>query len=360
MNILFIDLLCPEGHKDINLFLLEILNEIKDIKIIDTVFKEGYLNESKRKINKTYFFPEKFFNYKNNLDSRLKNIKKIKWIFNNINLDLYNLVLISSYETISFSLAWRKKYKPRILIFNHNNIDELNDLVKRFFFKKIPINIEHIVYEKFIKDYLISLNIKNKIWINHHPLDITKRKNVLNNDSIEDKQFFIFAPSGSNDDKIIRNLINNRKRKNLIKEKIKFFIKSKNINFEDEQMKVTNQRISYNEYIYNFNKANLVALLFNENFSYRVSGVLFDSFVFKKKVLFSKNLFSDYYLSKYRDLGDQFKSIDEFIELINDYYVEFSKNKSFENKIFQQIYNDYSKEKIKVELENILKGKEIK
>ncbi|SDC07646.1 MULTISPECIES: hypothetical protein [unclassified Candidatus Frackibacter] len=349
MKILFIDLLCPSGHKDINKYLLDILNELNNIQGVDLVTKKDYLVNVSSVITNKIFIPEKYFNYKGKFDYRLKNFLKIRWLIQNIDISYYDVVLVSSYETISFSLAWRKNVTTRTLVFNHNNVDELTSMVKKFFFKNIYNNVEHIVYEEFIKDYLYSLGVSNKIWINHHPLDFSKL-NIIEKHS-NNEEFLVLAPSSSNDDDIIKKLIQNPKRKKLLNDKIKLIVKSENIDFKDEQLTVRSDRIAYQDYIDELYSADIITLFFNKNFRYRVSGVFFDSLVFKKKILSYSNVFTNYYLNKYPELGDEFDNINQFLNLINKY---FTNQNQYKSNIFENIIGDYSKSNIKQEIINIL------
>lgn len=349
IRVLFIDLLCPSGHKDINRYLIKTMNSIKNIDEIDLVGKDNYFNEN------DFILPDNFFVSNNKFDFRVKNILKIKWIFNNIELKKYDIIFISSYETISFSIAWRKKTNARILIFNHNNIDALkNSKIKKVFFKLINNQVEHIVYEDFIKKYIKSLNTKNKVWVNHHPIDFKKNENIDTNIDESDNKVLIYAPSSSNDDNFISKLINYQERLNILNDNVKFIIKSNDIDFEDNQLKVISKRVNYDKYISNFKKADFISLLFNEDFEYRVSGVFFDSLVFKKKILFKRNKFANYYINKYPKLGYEFKGVKDFISIINNLSIEKETNMTVNEKVFKKIHIDYSQKTIKNELCNIL------
>lgn len=351
IKVLFIDLLSPDGHTDINRFFIKTMHDIENIDSIDLVGKEKYFD------NNDFILPRRFFIFNNKFDFRLKNILKIKWIFNNIEVEKYDIIFISSYETISFSIAWRKKMDARILIFNHNNIDALkNSKIKKFFFKLINNQVEHIVYEDFIKKYIKTLHVGNKVWVNHHPIDLEKNENRVNSKSKSDNKLLIYAPSSSNDDIFIRKLINYNNRKKVLNDKIRLIIKSNNINFEDEQLKVINDRVSYENYISNFKKSDFISLLFEDDFEYRVSGVFFDALAFKKRLLFKENKFSRYYINKYPELGYCYTDVKSFISTINDLTKKENKKINDKKNIFDKIYEDYSRNKISNELSIILNG----
>ncbi|WKV08010.1 hypothetical protein Q2T46_10690 [Thermoanaerobacterium sp. CMT5567-10] len=359
MKILYVDLLSPSGHIGLNKILVKTLSNLVDL---DIVWRNNYINIDElkdvndRNIN-VYYIPEKLYKESvSKISYRLNNVKIIKWLLRNFDINKYNLVFISSYETISFSMAWPRKLKTRTVILNHNNLDELQNKVKYLFFKLIPRHIEHIVFEEYMKDYLKeSIKIDNKIWVMHHPISFdkyhdAKRFGLLGKE--KDKCDIIFAPSGSNDELFIKNLINNQLvYKYLSQTNWRLIIKSKEITYEDNYLKIFSNYLDYKEYLYYFVNAKYILFPYVQNFNYRISGVLFDAIAFKKKIIASSNKIFKYFLNKYKDLGFIFNNLNEFNSLINILH----KDKGIMSKeIINQIYYDYSQDFFTKSLKNII------
>lgn len=352
MKLLFLDLLCPPGHKDLNEITIGLLNEINDVTELDLLFSENYLNLKKIKYNNLFFLPKNYFIYKNNFDFRLQNFRKIKWIFKNIKLNEYDIIFISSYETISFSIAWRKQINPRVILFNHNNLEEIRiNFVKKLFFKFINKNIEYIVYEFFMRDYLRKI-VKNQVWINYQPLDFSKKSYSNKTKKNHKNTFFVYAPSKSNDDILVKKLMHHLCKDKLLEKNIKIYISSKNIEYESEKLVVSNKKLKSDIYKEYFDKSDLILLLFN-HYYYRASRVLLDSFVFEKKIVFSNNDSADYYLKEYPAVVDKFNNFEELIEIINKNYLNKNKTKKFDMD-YQKIHSKYSNNNIKKSLQWII------
>jgi hypothetical protein len=364
MRILYLDLLSPYGHISLNIILLRILEKFASV---DVAWKQSYAeNDSLSKIVRTfYLIPLDYYQFGSKIDYRIKNIKIIKWILKNIDINKYDLIFISSYETISFSLAWPKKLHPRVVILNHNNLDELVDKRKFFFFKHIPKYVEHIVFEEYMKEYLLKeVKISNKVWVVNHPIDLSKvdnYKKIVDKSKICKEDKIIFAPSGSNDENFIAQLVNLQKGKNLLSQfPFKLIVKSKEVQYQDNHLVVTKKYFDYEEYISYFGNSLLILLPYPKDFHYRISGALFDCFAFKKRFISSSVPIFKYYINKYPEIGETFDSINEFQEILFRISKEpmnysFPEISFYVNNSFAIIQNDYSNEQIEKELQVMIK-----
>jgi len=363
LKILYIDLLSPVGHLNLNKIFLNLINNIASL---DVASRKDYIKEdfvTFNKVLKLYPIPGSYYNFNTKLDYRIKNIKKIKWVLKNIEVNTYDIVFISSYETISFSMAWPKKIKPRVLILNHNNIEELKNGLKYFFFRLIPDYVEHIVFENYMKEYLISkAKILNKIWVLPYPFDITKLQDSELNEYSKDKLNnhkgeIIFAPSNSNDEEFIMNLINSQKRKKIfVNLPFKIVIRSRKYKYKDEKLLVYKDYLEYKEYLYNFSKAKMILLPFPKTYKFRISGVLFDCIVFRKKFLASSNIIFKYYIGKYPTLGYIYKNFDDLLKILNFIAKQNSFKQNFlKENIYFDIQKKHSRELILKKFREILK-----
>ena len=364
MRILYLDLLSPYGHINLNIILLRILAKFASV---DVAWKQSYAEiDSLSKIIRTFYsIPLDYYQFRSKIYDRIKNIKLIKWILNDIDVNKYDLIFISSYETISFSLAWPKKLHPRVVILNHNNLDELVDKRKLFLFKHIPKYVEYIVFEEYMKEYLLKeVKISNKVWVVNHPIDLSKvdnYKKIIDKSKICKDDKIIFAPSGSNDENFIAQLVNLQKEKNFLSQfPFKLIIKSQGVEYQDNHLIVTKKYFGYEEYISYFWNSLLILLPYPKGFHYRISGVLFDCFAFKKRFISSSIPIFKYYTNKYPGTGETFDSINEFQEIlfrISKQPMNYSSSEisSYANDSFAIIQNDYSSEQIEKQLRAMTK-----
>jgi len=341
MRVLYLDLLSPKGHKSLNKIIVGLL---KELAFVDISWNEGYIED----------------------ESFLSAVNKIKWILKSININSYDLIFISSYETISFALAWPRKLKSRVVILNHNNLDELKDLLKKFFFKRIPKYAEHIVFEKYMKEYIIeNIRVPNKIWVIHHPVDLGKVQDYqrLSNSKISNTNVInsklIFAPSGSNDENFISQLINLQKEEGFLNSTIfSLLIKSKQDEYQDNHLIVSKRYFSYEEYLMYLGNASLLLLPYPKDFKYRMSAVLFDAFVFKKSIIASSIPLFRYFVNKYPFIGKVFNNVQEFKEIVYFYNEQIKNVCSQDDMLFEKIQNTYSIKSIKEEVQRMLGGEQ--
>ena len=108
-KILFIDPFSSDGHVNFNqIFIKELL---KEEVTVDFIFKKGYNKKIKMpKLNLIDTFPDSFFNeQKNIIANKLNEIKKMNYVNKIINLSNYDLIILSSYDTVALYLSSIKK-----------------------------------------------------------------------------------------------------------------------------------------------------------------------------------------------------------------------------------------------------------
>ena len=254
----------------------------------------------------------------------------------------YDCIFFLSYHTIAFYLAklWFKKYNKRLYVLHHINIDDLSrSEIKKWFFKRYVADVNHFVFEPFIKEYLEKKYCvdKRKIFVLPHP----KNKYDF---SIECKKYDCLGISGSNDEELIEEYINEEENNKIFKKNnISILLRSKKYEYEDGYLKVVKAHFTDEEYCALYANAYVVVLLFPGSFKYRMSGSIIDALSKRKSVLLSDiPLFRDY-AERYPNvcrIGVRPKQVAEFIkknkfkktsrEQINDWN-KFSKDYSNEN-----------------------------
>lgn len=327
MRILYYDIISPKGHRNFNAQFIRLLSRIAEI---DVAIKDGYLDEINvsNSIKNILPIPTKLFvdeTLSKKITSKSKFLYRIKLILNfiltyrKIDFKTYDAIFFGSYETTSFSfLSWF--ISNRCFVINHNNISEIQSIKSKCcFYKKINPKIEHIVFEDYIKDYLVSeIKIKNRIWVIHHPL-IDFNNKILN---CRGSKRIIFAPSNSNDEEFIRYVKSNEDK---INSEYEIIIKSKVLDYLSTKLQIYNNWISEEDYNYYMTTCSYVLISFEKSFNYRVSSLLLEALKRGKRIILFCNNTLKYYSQKYPDSFLTFYRNVEFFEILDNnlnYYVQ--------------------------------------
>lgn len=350
MRILFVDPLSPKGHINYN---LNLLKPLASKYSIDTIFVKDYIKDVEGiDFNKVLEFSNNYIsNNSKNIILKSKVISKIWFRIKQIYLlrKIVKIIKKSSYDYVVFSSFDLPSYvigsfgmKSKSLVIIHNNISLLlKKKSEKFLWNKLNKNTELIVLEPFIKEYLERrMELKNPIWILRHPLP--EKIKQIDNESVNLP--LIFAPGGSNDQDFIDFLIENNSE---IKQ-YKICIKSSLIAYSSKNLEVYNTRISSEEYESLLSSSSYILLPYNSNFNYRVSGVLFEAFANRKKVILKSNNTLSNYSLEHPTVFSVFKNDIDFFSLINN----ISSSKQAE---FDELLERYSKDNIISQLEKIFK-----
>mgnify|MGYP001418771426 CR=1 FL=1 len=193
-----------------------------------------------------------------------------------INRSNYDLIILSSYDTIALSLS---SIKRKLFLINHNNLQCLNNRIKLFFFKRISMTHAHIVFENYIKNYLTSIGVKNVFKISHglpkkikpsfkiDYLKKLKRNNFKNS---------IFVPSSSSSDiDFIQKIILDVDFNNFLKSNDILLIIKGNYKLNNcTNILVLNKYLKDDEYNYFFITSDIILIPYKNSFKNRVSAVL--------------------------------------------------------------------------------------
>lgn len=350
MKVLYVDITSPIGHKNYNYRILSFISKMADV---DVAFKKDYLIEfDKESINKIFSIPKEYFPdnlHTSKMGSRLFKIvyrlnyyKSMKCIEEIIKKNNYDIVFFSSIEVISFCLSTLNP-KTKYVFVDHAITEIEKNKTKRFFWKRINKNIDVIVMENYIKDFLENkIGIRNKVCLLKHPLPDIEHYKSSKSDEINEK--FIYAPSGSNDEEFVNYLLKNE---NLIKD-FKIVIKSKKINYNSPNLYIFNSRISESEYYNLMLNCSFVLLPYDDDYNYRVSGVFYEAIQFDKMVLLNSNNSLEFYAERYPNTVLKYNGYTGFINTIKNL-----KDVEVDNEEIEQIKEEYSDKAIKNQLKSI-------
>jgi UDP-N-acetylglucosamine:LPS N-acetylglucosamine transferase len=298
--ILFIDILCPYGHKTFNTLTLSALKSLKEKEVLFIGSKRciNDVNMINNEIPKKFLSNDNFKGFFSKFKYRIVEFKKYIWLLKLIKKYNPDLIFISSYETITFSII--SHFIPfKILVFNHNNIDELDDYLKRIFFRFISKNVVHIVFEEYIKEYLEKeIKVNNKIIILPH---IVEEREILNNNFVKTKDMdflILFAPSNGNDMNNIEMLIKNQE---LLLEKKIYLISKYKYNLQGKSF-LLKKYFSDSEYENFMRICTAVYVPFKLSYNYRVSNVINDAVSYGRPIISSINKYTSFLNEKYPSL----------------------------------------------------------
>lgn len=288
MKVLFIDPICLPGHLNFNkIHVGELLKEFKNISFC---FTEEYANKlgiPKEKI--AYVISDADVNYSNGIRYRWSIFKVLFKIKRKIRLHDYDAIIVSCYDEISLKLS----SFPSSYIINHNNICNLTNRIKQYFFRSVSKTHCHLVLNDRSLKYLCDLGIKRVVRIGHGLITPYENKYPKTGN----KNFTIFAPSlKSTDFNFVKQLISNDDfGRYLVINNIDLIIRGEyNIQNSVNIVQIKG-RISEEDYIRTFLSADCILICYPNSFKYRVSGVLLEAIANQKKCIIRDSLdFEEY------------------------------------------------------------------
>lgn len=153
MKVLYVDLICPSGHVFYNNVQIACLS--KRYKV-DFVFQKGYANclniPKGCEVTEYKSFHGRHNVLVNALHYRIYMLKFQKLIADIAKKKSYDVIFISSFETLSFCLSF--PYKCKVIAICHNNIDYIKtSCIKRNLFLKASKRINFVALNKTTSDY---------------------------------------------------------------------------------------------------------------------------------------------------------------------------------------------------------------
>ena len=321
MKVLYIDIVSHLSHKNFNILQISALEKAS---VVDCVFKQGYstfLGESSGNI--ILEIPLHFYNCKGNgLITRIQYWRILRYLKRNIDFSLYDKVIYSYYEEISYFFAGMPK---GALLFNHVNIAGLTSFVKRWFYKRVSRCNTQLVFNERMKDYLNLIGITKVEIVPHGVLPKFEEQKISANDEINidlnsySKVLFMPSATSANQSFVKELLCSQKFNDYLISKNYLLIVKGNYSCLGSSHVLMLKHFLSDECYQYLLVRSDIIILAYHEEFINRVSGVLFECVSNEKNVIMSnvdglsayKDIFSDY---------PYFTDIESLIEKIDYYY----------------------------------------
>lgn len=313
LKILILDFLFPKNHVALYSNIIDYLSTLGNIKV---VAKCDYYSEYKKDWQDIELeeLPIRI-DGKNMLTRKLQSliamVKTRKVVAEN--KDSYNIVL--TFDTIAFALGMLFGNSDKYFILHHKNIDELDNGIKKFFFRTYMNKVNHIVFEDFFKKYLIKeIGVDEKrIHVIPHPIfrSVASSEKEIIYDCI--------GLSNSNDENFIKKIIDEEKKSSFLKKSnLNVVLRSKNYQFDNGNLKVISGFLPKEDYDSYIKKCKGVFVPLPEAFKYRVSGVIYDALSNYKVVIANNVPIVKEYQEKYPKLCIGVNNVNEFFEKISE------------------------------------------
>lgn len=277
MNILVIDYLSPEGHKNFDQIHIKALLELgHNLHLVGKRNQfVAFENQDEIKITS---FPQWVFKtlpFKP-LSERAMGVIRLKWLFGHLEEKKYDVIILLSYDVLSLFLF---KFKKKLFLINHNNTSQIYESrIKLFLTKHLPTNYIHIALNETMKEGLETILPQKKVvYVPHGYAEKSAKEEKPF--FIKEGERFIFCPVNNNYDKeLLSKVLNsNAVRDYLIKENLVLYVK-KNIEYSggsEPILRITSY-LTTEEYNYMLNNALAVILPYGQLFKYRCSGIFFE------------------------------------------------------------------------------------
>lgn len=311
MKILFYDSLMPKGHFMVNSsflkafcklgFSVDVISRNDLVKDTDCIQLNGWILP-KQTQQKRF---DEIINY-----FKLRNyLKKTS----------YDVIYIASYDICTFMLAFVLLFKwhNRIILQEHNNIDQLSNKYKLYMYKTYMNCVNHFVFEDSFKKHLENMGVKSqRLFVVPHICNDFPLEPYRNKDTV------VISVSSSNDDQEIKEILENESLKTkLYQNNIKLIIKSKEISYENDYIRVFNSWLENEELVSLYNQASHVMLFFPKTYKRRVSAVFMEAISRGKFVISKKIPLIENYKEQYPGICSFYRHIDELSEIM-DFDVE--------------------------------------
>lgn len=321
-TVLYIDTFSQFGHTNLNkVYLQEFRKKGCKISVIarSNYFKEIEVFEDEVLLR----IPESYYFHTGSIQSRLLEIKILRFINKNVELKNFDIVFFSYFDEIAFYFS---RLKGNLFFMNHSNVSGLENRIKRFFLKSISQRGTILVFHETIQDQFVKYGINNII-IEPLGLSLPYKNNILKNNNILkdidtrliDDFFYlkIFIPTLSKyGDNFLTNSLLDDSFKSLLEEKkILLIIKDKNLDIKHPNVCLLNNFINDEIYQAVFLKSDILILQYPKSFKFKVSASLLECFS-NNKPCFISDIEAFRVFDVYFNYDPYYNSLTQLINLI--------------------------------------------
>ena len=276
MKILLLDYISYPGHRTFNKIHIDALKSLgHELHLLGR--KGQFDNIASAGIADIGIIPESLFRQwpLPAVTFRLQGIAALLWVKRNIKLNNYDIIVVLTYDILSFFVFRTPK---DVILINHNNVPQLWSKVKLACTRKLPKNYIHVALNQEMEQRLKELLPERKVY--HIPHGICPpTKDILRPNFIKEGSRFVFCPVNRNydaffvkrifEDKELLAFLGQRGYKLYVKENLGIDGTLKNI-------ESITSNLGYAENNYKIQNAMAVLLPYGTQFKYRCSGIFFE------------------------------------------------------------------------------------
>jgi len=282
MRILVIDHLGLRGHVNVNTVFLRALSEIGSVTLATFAEYHRHFTVADRIDIPDKHTPDKHVSGMSRISNRAKLMRSLSYVLQNAKMDDYDLTFFPCYEVISFALGWPRKY--RAFLFEHGE-----KIPRRWFkdicYKRLGNNVSHLAYMEHTADF-ITRNYGRRAYKIPYSYDRKgfselPPENGTSLGGAPKRRKVIFCPSASNQKVMTDNLIS------LVSENDEYYLIAKGkVNQRGDSYEL---RTFFDDYEEQLRRSDYV--FFGGQYSYRVSGPVFEALSYGKPAIILDCLF---------------------------------------------------------------------
>lgn len=335
MNVLVYDYLFVKGHIHPNNHYIKLLSDKYNVFVISI---NGYFNYLSNDENITIIDLKTKYSVDELRNNRILQILFCKKVVRKIKEYEIDYLLLLSYDTISFSIAYPLLHKKNIVLQEHNNIDRLKKRkIELYLYKSFANKTKHIVYEHFMKESLV-----NEYHISEENIYVLPRAKYAYRIRESKKKYSAIGLSGSNDSSFVEGIVKYSEENNERLRGLRILIKDKKAVSNNSVVEIIKDRVSDDEYEELFNSTRVVLDPLPDSFENRMSAVMFEALSSRKIVIGTNVKIIECFSKKYPHICYSVCNAEEMFEVIKK--IE-SNETSIEKSEFDSFNMDYCDEK---------------
>jgi len=298
MRVALVDLATTKGHRLFNSNMLRAL-KANGLEVITISSGTAFLDPSDVDI----VIPDFFYASLNEVAQipvrKLTEIGWVLWAINHLKrLKPWDLILVSSFETVSFSLLSASfcSLSRDIIAFLHYNIDDaVRSVLKISLLRSVCKEITFAALEPFIADFASRLLRRGVVHVPEILSFSDLRRDAVQGSLKPSGRTLVFAPSGSNMSDFWEHMISAEQQ---FRDRGIVVVLKGGTEYVGDSV-IVKEYFSDSEYEKFMPDCSVVLAPLREDFNYRVSGVMYDACLAGKPVISNQSMFANYMHHKY-------------------------------------------------------------
>lgn len=342
MKILFVDLIYDvKTHHNMN---VELINGLRSIGEVDVFAKRDYyVKDELEDVNLI-----EYCNLKEEKRYLHKILNSLKIMYRTACLDRkndYDYIWVSTFETKAFAIGrFLFKDLDKVYLMHQNNTDALSMSPWNMkLFNTYKMKVHHVVAEKFFAVYLqeeCGISESRAHYLPHPAYKMVSAEKIT---------YECAGLSNTNDESLIKDIIEKEKNLHILKETgKKVILRSKIEEYDDGYLKVIKGYLKEQDYRRLFLSSKKIYMPFPQSFRYRISGTLIEAMSARKRVIATSIALVEEYRDRYPGCCEVADDADTFFEILK------TEGTDIDDKIYDKFLAEHNVNEIKKVMREIL------